>query len=67
MSSDTVKHIPLPFDLAQREREFEALEEETSGKPTRQDRRRVQNRLAQRAFRARSKVQTAEVSDSHAG
>lgn len=50
----------LGFDAAQREKEFETLYMETGGNPSKRDRRRLQNRLAQRAFRARSKVVNAE-------
>lgn len=51
----------LGFDAAQREKEFETLYEETGGNPSKKDRRRLQNRLAQRAFRARSKVSAVAV------
>lgn len=47
----------------QKEKELaELMRLEQGGTATRRERRRLQNRLAQRAFRARSKVQNAEVS-----
>jgi len=46
-----------------RERALELIEAESGGSGVnRKDRRRIQNRLAQRAFRARSKVHKQEVS-----
>lgn len=49
---------------AQKDRELVELAElGAGGSGMRRERRRLQNRLAQRAFRARSKVQNQEVGD----
>ncbi|KAK1920740.1 hypothetical protein DB88DRAFT_128327 [Papiliotrema laurentii] len=51
----------LNISQAQKERDLMELGRlEQGGPTTRRERRRLQNRLAQRAFRARSKVQNAE-------
>lgn len=63
-------HTPLSptnpvYDREARLRELEQLEVEEGIPVTRRDRRRLQNRLAQRAFRARSKVKNQAVRIFH--
>ncbi|ORY32590.1 hypothetical protein BCR39DRAFT_378994 [Naematelia encephala] len=56
-------HALLGYSREDGLRELEMLEEEHGGSLNRPDKRRLQNRIAQRAFRARSKVHHADVSD----
>lgn len=50
----------LPFNKIERDKELDRLDEETGGHASRKDKRRLQNRYAQRAFRARARVQNKE-------